>query len=91
MSTHRGGAARIAGLTLAGVGAAHFTNPRLFAPLTRGRSPRRTRLHTYLNGAVGTAVGLGITHRRTRAFAAVAGIGYGAHVLGHATRTERRP
>jgi uncharacterized membrane protein len=91
MSTHRGGVARIAGLTLAGVGAAHFTNPRLFASLTPGRSPRQIRLHTYLNGAVGTAVGLGITHRRARPLATFVGIGYGARVLGNATRTESRP
>jgi hypothetical protein len=31
------------------------------------------------------------THRRTRPLAAVAGIGHGARVLGHVTRTERRP
>jgi hypothetical protein len=48
-------------------------------------------MSTHLGGAVGTAVNLAITHRRTRPLAAVAGIGYGAHVLGHATRTERRP
>jgi uncharacterized membrane protein len=66
MDAHRADASRLAGLTLAGIGFAHFTNPRLFTPsTTRRASQRRARLRTYATGIVETMVGLGITNAAT--------------------------
>ena len=90
MSKQHSGPARLAGSTLAGVGAAHLTNPRLFTPLTKRSYPRRTRRHTYLNGVAAVGVGLGIRMPRTRALATIVGVGYGAHLAGRAARTAHR-
>jgi hypothetical protein len=80
--------ARVAGLTLVGAGIAHLTNPWLFIPLTQQAYSRRVRLHTYVNGAVATAVGLGIRNRRSRSWATLAGVGYGAHLAARTVRSR---
>ncbi|BBZ27465.1 hypothetical protein MMAD_17600 [Mycolicibacterium madagascariense] len=82
--------ARVAGLVLAAIGVAQLANPHLFDPLARRVFPRRTRLQTYVNGAVLTLVGLGIRLPRTRGLATIVGVGYAAHVSRRATRTARR-
>lgn len=87
MDAHRADASRLAGLTLAGIGFAHFTNPRLFTPsTTRRASQRRARLRTYATGIVETMVGLGITNRRTRPLATIFGIGHSVHLIGRHIR-----
>lgn len=81
---------RLAGVILAGIGIAHLTNPHLFTPLTRRAFPRRTRRYVYLNGVAATAIGLGIRMPRTRVLATIAGVGYGAHLGGRVSSTDRR-
>jgi uncharacterized membrane protein len=57
---------RLAGLLLAGTGAAHFAAPRLFDPLSQAAFPDDPRQATYRDGAVEIALGLALTSRRTR-------------------------
>jgi uncharacterized membrane protein len=77
---------RFGGLGLAGVGLAHFANPALFDGITKSAFPRNTRQHTYINGGLETALGLGLVSRKTRNLAIVGGIGYLAYVGGNAAR-----
>ncbi len=68
--------ARYLGLVIAGLGLAHFTNPNLFDPLTSQAFSNRTRQHTYIDGAVEAALGLGLAGRRTRRLATLGSMGY---------------
>ncbi|WP_280407429.1 hypothetical protein [Nocardia brasiliensis] len=68
--------ARAFGLGLAGTGAAHFTAPRAFDPLTARAFPRATRRWTYRNGFTEMALGLAITFRRSRPIGSVGFIAY---------------
>jgi uncharacterized membrane protein len=79
----------LAGLTLAGIGLAHFANPRLFDPLTSQAFPRRTRRHTYVDGGVETALGLGLMAGPTRRFATVGALGYLTYLATNAVRNLR--
>ncbi len=80
---------RFAGLALAATGVAHFTNPTLFDPLTSQAFPRRTRQHTYVDGGVETALGLGLLSRRTRRLALAGAFGYLAYMGGNVFRNIR--
>lgn len=75
--------ARIFGIGLAGVGAAHFTTPEAFDPLTGRAFPHDTRRWTYRNGASELAIGLAMISRRTRP---LGGIGLVAYLAFLATR-----
>ena len=68
--------ARLVGLGLAGLGVAHFAKPEVFEPLVEPAFPTNTREHIYVNGAIETAVGLGLIVTPTRKFAAVGLLGY---------------
>lgn len=57
---------RLAGLLLAGTGAAHFAAPHLFDPLSRAAFPDDPRQATYRNGAIEVGLGLALTSRKTR-------------------------
>ncbi|TLF94971.1 hypothetical protein FEK35_28485 [Nocardia cyriacigeorgica] len=69
-------AARLFGLGLAGTGAAHFTAPRLFDPITGMAFPRSTRRWTYRNGFTELVLGLFIACRHTRTVGAVGFLAY---------------
>jgi uncharacterized membrane protein len=77
---------RYGGLAIAGIGLAHFASPQMFEPLTRTAFPRDIRRHTYANGGIETALGLGLANRRTRGLATVGFIGYLAYLAGNAIR-----
>jgi uncharacterized membrane protein len=81
-------AATLAGLGVAGVGVAHFVKPALFDDLTRQAFPRDTRKHLYIDGAVETALGLGLAARKTQRLAIVGLIGYGAYLAGNVVRNR---
>ncbi|PXX65598.1 hypothetical protein DFR70_104663 [Nocardia tenerifensis] len=68
--------ARAFGLGLAGTGAAHFTAPRAFDPLTARAFPRATRRWTYRNGLTELVLGLAITFRRSRPIGSIGFIAY---------------
>jgi uncharacterized membrane protein len=78
--------ARFSGLALAGTGVAHFTNPRLWEPITKTAFPHNTRQHVYTNGGIETVLGLSLSSRRTRSVAIVGLIGYLAYLGGNAIR-----
>ncbi len=91
MPTKRSGgsrAAKCAGLALAGVGISHFTSPQLFDGMTKQAFPRDTRRHVYVDGGIETAIGLGLSSRKTRPLAVVGLIGYGAYLAGNAVRNR---
>ena len=88
-SQRRAGLPRYAGLAIAGIGLAHFANPRLFDPLTSQAFPQRTRQHTYIDGGVETALGLGLIAAPTRRFAIAGALGYLAYLVGNVVRTNR--
>lgn len=81
-------AAKVAGLALAGIGLAHFTNPHLFDGLTKLAFPRNSRQHLYVNGGIETALGLGLSAPQTRPLAVVGTIGYLAYLAGNVARNR---
>jgi uncharacterized membrane protein len=81
-------AAKLVGLGIAGVGLAHFTSPQLFDSITRQAFPRNSRQHLYINGGIETALGLGLSARKTRPLAVVGTIGYLAYLAGNVARSR---
>lgn len=81
--------ARVAGLALAAVGIAHFTNPTLLDPLTRQAFPDNTRRHTYIDGGVETVLGLGLAAGPTRRVARVGMLAYLLFLGANAVRNNR--
>ncbi len=81
-------AAKLGGLAVAGAGLAHFTSPQLFDGITKQAFPRDTRKHLYINGGIETALGLGLSARKTRPLAIVGLIGYGAYLAGNVARNR---
>lgn len=81
-------AAVFGGLVLAGTGVAHLVRPDLFEGITKPLFPEDTQKHVYIDGAVETAIGLGLAMRRTRKLAVAGLIGYGAYLAGNAIRNR---
>ena len=81
-------AAKLVGLGIAGVGLAHFTSPQLFDSITQQAFPRNSRQHLYINGGIETALGLGLSARKTRPLAIVGSIGYLAYLAGNVARSR---
>jgi uncharacterized membrane protein len=81
-------AATLAGLALAGAGAAHFVKPELFEELTRQAFPQDTRTHLYIDGGIETALGLALASRKTRRLAVIGLLGYGAYLAGNVVRNR---
>jgi uncharacterized membrane protein len=80
--------AKFAGPAVAGIGLSHFTSPQLFDGITNSAFPRNTRQHVYIHGGVETALGLGLSSRKTRPLAVVGTIGYLAYLAGNAARNR---
>jgi hypothetical protein len=74
---------RLAGLLLAGTGAAHFAAPQLFDPISQMGFPDDPRRATYRDGAVDIALGLALTSRRTRVLGLAAAGVYGYWMIDH--------
>ncbi|OBG17606.1 hypothetical protein A5765_05715 [Mycolicibacterium celeriflavum] len=81
-------AATLAGLGVAGIGLAHFARPELFESVTVQAFPRNTREYIFLNGAIETALGLGLAARKTRKLALVGTVGYLAYLAGNVARNR---
>lgn len=81
--------ARYIGLTLTVFGLAHFASPTVFDPLTSQAFPKRTRQHTYVDGGVETALGIGLLVRPTRRIAAAGLLGYLAYLGANVLRNNR--
>jgi len=80
---------RIAGILLAGTGAAHFAAPRFFDPISEAAFPDNPRQATYRNGAIEVALGLAVTTRKTRLLG-LAATGAYAYWLTDRVRANRR-
>ena len=78
-------APRLFGLGLAGMGAAHFTAPATFDPITEKAFPHNTRRWTYRNGLSELLIGLSLSARRTRPLGTAALIAYAAFLATKAT------
>lgn len=81
-------AATIAGLALAGAGVSHFVAPALYEGLTKPAFPTNTRQHVYVDGAIETAVGLGIASPKTRRLALVGLVVYLLYLAGNVARNR---
>jgi uncharacterized membrane protein len=81
-------AAVLLGLAVAGTGVSHFAKPQLFESITKPIFPRDTQKFIYVNGAIETAIGLGLAARSTRKLALGGLIGYGAYLAGNAARNR---
>ena len=79
---------RIFGLLLAATGLAHFAKPAAFQSITESAFPTDTRRHTYINGGIETALGLGLAARKTRKLSVAGLLGYGAY-LGASVARQR--
>ena len=80
--------AKLAGLSLAAGGVAHFVKPQLFESITKSAFPKDTQKHLYTNGGIETALGLGLAVRETRKLALVGSVGYVAYLAGNAVRNR---
>ncbi|CAJ1585811.1 hypothetical protein [[Mycobacterium] wendilense] len=80
---------KIAGLTLAATGVAHFVRPQLFEPITKPLFPRNTQQRIYAHGGIETALGLGLLSAKTRKAALLAGAGYLGYLGLSAARSTR--
>jgi uncharacterized membrane protein len=66
----------LVGLALAGTGVAHFVRPELFEGITKSAFPQDTDRHLKTNGAIETAIGLGLVAPKTRRLAVLGTLGY---------------
>lgn len=73
-------ATRIFGLLLAVTGLAHFAKPAAFQAITERAFPDDVRRHTYIDGGIETALGLGLVAGKTRKFAIAGLLAYGAYL-----------
>lgn len=76
------------GLVLAATGLAHFVKPTAFQSITESAFPKNTRRHTYVNGGIETALGLGFIAPQTRRLAVAGLLGYGAYLGVSAARNR---
>lgn len=81
-------AAQLAGLGVAGVGLAHFVKPELFESLTQQAFPENTQQHVYTDGAIETALGLGLIVPKTRKLALVGLLVYGGYLGANIIRNQ---
>lgn len=81
-------AATVGGLVLAGAGVSHFVAPALYEGLTKPAFPTNTRQHVYVDGAIETAVGLGIASPKTRKLALFGLLAYLLYLAGNVARNR---
>lgn len=79
------------GAALAATGLSHFAKPQIFEKITAAAFPHDTRRHVYIDGAIETAIGLGLVAPPTRklAFAGIAG--YLAYLISGVVRNRQSP
>ncbi len=79
----------VIGAGLAAVGLAHFAKPAAFEAVTASAFPTNTRTHTYVNGGIETALGVGLAVPRTRRLAVAGVAAYLGYLLLSAVRARR--
>jgi uncharacterized membrane protein len=78
----------LVGLGVAGIGAAHFVRPELFEGITKSAFPQDTDRHLKTNGAIETAIGLGLAAPKTRKLAALGSLGYAGYLAVNVARNR---
>ncbi|MGE0220753.1 hypothetical protein [Mycolicibacterium sp.] len=81
-------AATISGLALAGTGLSHFVAPGFYEGMTKAAFPTDTRKYVYINGAIESALGLGLAAPKTRKLAKFGVLGYLLYLAGSAVRNR---
>ncbi len=79
----------VIGAGLAAVGLAHFAKPEAFETITASAFPTNTRRHTYVNGGIETALGVGLAVPRTRRVAVAGVVAYLGYLGLSAIRARR--
>jgi uncharacterized membrane protein len=76
------------GLAVAGTGVAHFVRPELFEGITKSAFPQDTDRHLKTNGAIETAIGLGLVAPKTRRLAVLGTLGYVGYLAVNVARNR---
>jgi uncharacterized membrane protein len=76
------------GLIVAVTGLSHFVRPELFESATKSAFPENTLQHTYIDGGIETAIGLALIAPKTRKFALVGLLAYGAYLGANVARNR---
>ena len=78
-----------AGVALAATGLSHFFKPQIYDKMTAVAFPNNTRRHVYIDGAIETAIGVGLIVPQTRKFAFAGIVGYLGYLIFGAVRSRR--
>jgi uncharacterized membrane protein len=78
----------LVGLALAGTGVAHFVRPELFEGITKSAFPQDTDRHLKTNGAIETAIGVGLVAPKTRRLAVLGTLGYVGYLAVNVARNR---
>jgi uncharacterized membrane protein len=78
-----------AGVALAATGLSHFFKPQVYEKMTALAFPKNTRRHVYVDGAIETAIGVGLVAPQTRKFAYAGIAGYLGYLIFGAVRSRR--
>jgi uncharacterized membrane protein len=78
-----------AGVALAATGLSHFLKPQVYEKMTALAYPNNTRRYVYANGAIETAIGVGLVAPQTRKFAYAGIAGYLSYLIFGAVRSRR--
>lgn len=76
-------------MALAATGLSHFFKPQMYEKLTALAFPNNTRRHVYVDGAIETAIGVGLVAPNTRKFAYAGIAGYLGYLIFGAIRSRR--
>ena len=76
------------GLTIAGIGLAHFAFPASFDPINEMAFPARPRRYTYINGGIETAMGLTLMSPAPPSVFKALSAGYVCYLLGNLVRAR---
>lgn len=78
------------GAALAAMGLSHFAFPQVFEKITAPAFPQHTRRYVYGNGAVETALGVGLVVPQTRKFALAGVLAYVGYLIFGSVHNRKR-
>lgn len=79
---------RYRALAVIAIGLSHFLWPRAFDPINALGFPNHPRRHTYINGAIETAIGVLMARSETRGLSTMAGACYLTYLTGNIIRVR---